>query len=107
MAIQKDTFLQNNKLFTTNLLKMFLNKDLNLSQLKTSLQEVKDNMLSTSNITQDIDRKTHELIKISISIILGLIATNFILTNKEEILIPSIILLTGTALSLLILCLAY
>ncbi len=86
---------------------MFLNKDLNLSQLKISLQEVKDNMLSASSITQDLDKKTHELIKISISIILGLIATNFILINNKEILIPSIILLIGTAISLFILCLAY
>ena len=86
---------------------MFLNKDLNLSQLKTSLREVKDNMLYTSKRVDDLDKKTHELIKISISILLGLVAANFILSSRQEVLIPSIILLIGTSLSLWVLCLAY
>ena len=86
---------------------MMLNKNKEISQLESTLQEVKDAMKSSCDSANTLDVKAHSIINIIISIIFGLSMVIFISGNDKAVLIPAIFLIIGVFISLCFLCLGY
>jgi len=87
---------------------MIFTKEKPIELIDIALNEVKTAMETTNKSTVILDDKAHNIIKISISILFGLCGILFISHNNiNNLIIPSIIIIVGNAISLFMLKQAY